>query len=61
MEAMLAVKKPSGLQKGAREMTFEADKKDEDEGQSRARDRYQRHFWEPVAEGDVRDGSVPVR
>jgi hypothetical protein len=25
-----------------------------DEGQDEARDKYQRSFWEPVAEGEVR-------
>lgn len=32
----------------------EADLQDEVEGNNRARQRYQRHFWESVAEGEVR-------
>lgn len=33
----------------------EADSQDEAEGNNRARQRYQRLFWESVAEGEVRD------
>ena len=35
--------------------TVEADALDQAEGDNKARTRYQRMFWEPVVEGEVRD------
>lgn len=35
--------------------TVEADALDQAEGDNKARTRYQRMFWEPVVEGQVRD------
>jgi hypothetical protein len=35
--------------------TAEADALDQAEGDNQARTRYQRMFWEPVVEGQVRD------
>jgi len=35
--------------------TVEADALDQAEGENKARTRYQRMFWEPVVEGQVRD------
>lgn len=37
----------------ARKDTTAADLQDQDEANDRARDRYQRLFWEPVADNEV--------
>ena len=38
-----------------------ADLQDETEVDSRARDRYQRLFWEPVADGEVSVYTLPLK
>ena len=40
--------------------TVEADALDQAEGDNKARTRYQRMFWEPVVEGEVRDFRASV-
>jgi hypothetical protein len=42
----------------SRIQTVEADALDQVEGDERARTRYQRMFWEPVVEGQVRDSKT---
>jgi len=49
MESMLGVKDEMPL---IPEESVAADLQDQNEGNDRDRDRYQRHFWEPVVEGE---------
>ncbi len=52
MESMLGVK--DDIPVDPEESSVAADLQDQNEGNNRDRDRYQRHFWEPVVEGEVR-------
>lgn len=53
MESMLRVREDVPLDRTQSEVA--ADFQDDNEDNNRDRDRYQRHFWEPVVEGEVRD------
>src|SRR6266404_9020259 len=44
----------------SRIQTVEADALDQAKGDSKARTRYQRMFWEPVVEGTVRNSSLTL-
>lgn len=54
MEAVLgSIDHVVGAIPPARKDTTAADLQDQDEANDRARDRYQRLFWEPVADNEV--------
>lgn len=57
MEYILGVKDNKKATSGAlallSENAIQADIQHEQEGNDKARTRYQRHFWEPVPEGQV--------
>ena len=53
MQSMLNVKSGSLGDASLSNPHTAADFQDQDEGNNKDRDRYQRHFWEPVVEGEV--------
>lgn len=66
MEQILGVTYDAGKYKShehwveSRIHTVEADALDQAEGDNQARTRYQRMFWEPVVEGQVRDSHASL-
>ena len=55
MESMLKVRDTSDVPLNRSISDVAADFQNDIEGNNRDRDRYQRHFWEPVVEGEVRN------